>query len=71
MNVAVELDANPDAVLIGKDNVISADGPVIQKSKSWFNLNGWFIREKMHQAWVFDFNDTQDAAEAKQLHTDR
>ena len=52
----VQLVQNPDACLIGKESVISSDGPVIHKSLGWFNLNARIVEKEISDAWIFEFS---------------
>jgi len=60
ISAEVELLMNPDASLKSKENVISSDGPVLQKCNSWFNLNTMIVRNKIPEAWIFNFKRDQE-----------
>jgi hypothetical protein len=49
--VDVQLVKNPDAALAGARHVVSADGPVMEASASWFNLGGRIL-ERLAGAWI-------------------
>jgi hypothetical protein len=55
IDVEVELDMNPDQLFVGKENVISSDGPVLQRSSNWFNLNSMIVRDMIPDTWIFNF----------------
>jgi hypothetical protein len=55
IDVEVELNMNPDQIFVGKDNVISSDGPVLQRSSNWFNLNSMIVRDMIPDTWIFNF----------------
>ena len=55
IDVDAELNMNPDLLFVDKENVISSDGPVLQRSFSWYNLNSMVIRRMIPDAWIFDF----------------
>lgn len=56
MEVEVILDDNPDNLMTGRTDVISSDGPVLEKSAGWFNLSSRIVSKMIPQAWVFGFN---------------
>ena len=55
IDVEVDLDMNPDQLFVGKENVISSDGPVLQRSSNWFNLNSMIVRDMIPDTWIFNF----------------
>lgn len=52
--LTVELLPDPDAELSGAGRVASADGPVLDACRSWFNLAGWIVERGAPGAWVVD-----------------
>ncbi len=48
----VELWPDPDVELAGAERVVSADGPVLDACRSWFNLAAWIVERGVPGAWV-------------------
>ncbi len=54
MPVEVELIPNVDAVLAGKERVVTGDSIILDECKSWFNLSRKIIEDHIQDAWVID-----------------
>lgn len=54
MPVEVELIPNVDAVLAGKERIVTGDSIILDECKSWFNLSRKIIEENIQDAWVID-----------------
>lgn len=54
MPVEVELIPNVDAVLAGKERVVTGDSIILDECKSWFNLSRKIIEDHIQDAWVVD-----------------
>ena len=54
MPVEVELIPNVDAVLAGKERVVTGDSIILDECKSWFNLSRKIIEDYIQDAWVVD-----------------
>ena len=54
MLVEVELIPNVDAVLAGKERIVTGDSIILYECKSWFNLSRKIIEEHIQDAWVID-----------------
>ena len=52
--VSVELVADPDRVLVGRQCVVSSDSCVIDAAGSWFNLLAYAVATRIDGAWVVD-----------------
>jgi hypothetical protein len=55
LRVEVELVANPDRELTGREHVVSSDSAVLDSAATWVNLLGFVVRERLPTAWVVDF----------------
>jgi len=54
-NWRVELVADPDAVLIGTDEIVaSADSRILDQTARWFNLARVLIEQRVPDAWIVD-----------------
>ncbi len=51
-HLQVELFPGVDGMLAGLDNVVSADAIVLDKCRSWYNLNREIIAESIPEAWI-------------------
>ena len=54
MPVEVDLIPNVDAVLAGKERIVTGDSIILYECKSWFNLSRKIIEEHIQDAWVID-----------------
>ncbi len=54
MPVEVDLIPNVDAVLAGKERVVTGDSIILDECKSWFNLSRKIIEDHIQDAWVVD-----------------
>ena len=54
MPVEVELIPNVDAVLAGKERVVTGDSIILDECNSWFNLSRKIIEDHIQDAWVVD-----------------
>ena len=54
MPVEVDLIPNVDAVLAGKERVVTGDSIILDECKSWFNLSRKIIEDHIQDAWVID-----------------
>ena len=54
MPVEVELIPNVDAVLAGKERIVTGDSIILDECKSWFNLSRKIIEDYIQDAWVID-----------------
>ena len=54
MPVDVDLIPNVDAVLAGKERIVTGDSIILDECKSWFNLSRKIIEEHIQDAWVVD-----------------
>ena len=54
MPVDVGLIPNVDAVLAGKERIVTGDSIILDECKSWFNLSRKIIEEHIQDAWVID-----------------
>jgi hypothetical protein len=59
IEVEVELVANPDRELRGRDWVVSSDSAVLDTATSWFNLLGHIVQHRLPTAWLVDFTGEQ------------
>ena len=50
----VDLIPNVDAVLAGKERVVTGDSIILDECKSWFNLSRKIIEDHIQDAWVVD-----------------
>jgi hypothetical protein len=55
LRVEVDLVANPDRELVGRDHVVSSDSAVLDSAATWVNLLGFIVQERLPTAWVVDF----------------
>jgi hypothetical protein len=54
---SVELAFNPDNEIVASDRlVISADGPLLDQSKTWINLARYIIEQRCAHAWLIDLH---------------
>lgn len=53
----VEVINDVDRVLEKLDNVVTSDAIILDKCKSWINLNKIIIEEKIDKCWIVDFNN--------------
>jgi hypothetical protein len=54
MPVDVGLIPNVDAVLAGKERIVTGDSIILDECKSWFNLSRKIIEDHIQDAWVVD-----------------
>jgi hypothetical protein len=54
-DVEVELVANPDRELGGRELVVSSDSVVLDTAASWVNLLAYIVQHRVPTAWVVDF----------------
>ena len=54
MPVDVDLIPNVDAVLAGKERIVTGDSIILDECKSWFNLSRKIIEDHIQDAWVVD-----------------
>jgi hypothetical protein len=54
MPVDVDLIPNVDAVLAGKERIVTGDSIILDECKSWFNLSRKIIEDHIQDAWVID-----------------
>lgn len=54
MPVDVELIPNVDAVLAGKERVVTGDSIILDECTSWFNLSRKIIEDHIQDAWAID-----------------
>ncbi|HBC32174.1 MAG TPA: DUF434 domain-containing protein [Clostridiales bacterium] len=54
MPVEVELIPNVDAVLAGKERIVTGDSIILDECKSWFNLSRKIIKDHIQDAWMID-----------------
>ena len=57
--VEVELVANPDRELRGRDWVVSSDSAVLDTAACWVNLLGHIVQHQLPSAWLVDFTGEQ------------
>lgn len=50
----VEVINDVDRTLYSKEGVITTDAIILDKSRSWYNLNRYIIQESLPEAWVYD-----------------
>ncbi|MHC5538224.1 DUF434 domain-containing protein [Singulisphaera rosea] len=55
-NWQVDLVTNPDTLLQGASEVISADSLILDRCTSWFNMAHFVITSRVPAAWVIDLN---------------
>jgi hypothetical protein len=49
--VDAELVPNPDAILVRGDNVVTADGAILDRCRGWVNLARAIVDRRCHTAW--------------------
>lgn len=54
VNIEVEVINDVDRVLEKNEGIITSDAIILDKCKSWFNLNKWILGNYVQQAWVFE-----------------
>ena len=54
MPVDVDLIPNVDAVLAGKERIVTGDSIILDECKSWFNLSRKIIEDHIQDVWVVD-----------------
>lgn len=59
---SVELVANPDRVLMGRQCVVSSDSSVIDAAGSWFNLLAYALARRIQAAWVIEIAPPPEAS---------
>lgn len=52
--VEVEVINNVDRTLYNLGCVISTDAVILDRCRSWYNLNRYIIEEKLPNAWIYD-----------------
>ena len=52
--VEIDLIPNVDAVLAGKERIITGDSIILDECKSWLNLSRKIIEDHIQDAWVVD-----------------
>ena len=52
--VEIDLIPNVDAVLAGKERIITGDSIILDECKSWLNLSRKIIEDHIQDAWVID-----------------
>jgi hypothetical protein len=60
LRVDVDLVSDPDAVLAGRECVVSNDSLVIDRAVSWVNLLDDLIRSHLPAAWLVDLRSAPD-----------
>lgn len=53
VNVSVEVICNVDSLLEESESVISSDAIILDRCKSWFNLNKIIIEYYINRPWIF------------------
>lgn len=56
VNVSVEVIDNVDSLLEKSESVISSDAIILDRCKSWFNLNKIIIESYINRPWIFELN---------------
>ena len=54
MPVEVDLIPNVDAVLAGKERIVTGDSIILDECNSWFNLSRKIIEDHIQDAWVIN-----------------
>lgn len=55
VEVKVDVINEVDTILSGLGGVVSSDAIVLNKCKSWVNVNRWIIEDKISNSWCVDF----------------
>ncbi|WP_298029249.1 DUF434 domain-containing protein [uncultured Dysosmobacter sp.] len=56
VKVQVELHPSVDGLLSRMENVVTSDAIILDKCKSWYNLNRSLIEQTIPEAWVLQLN---------------
>lgn len=56
VKVQVELHPSVDGLLSRMENVVTSDAIILDKCKSWYNLNRCLIEQAIPEAWVLQLN---------------
>lgn len=56
VKVQVELHPSVDGLLSRMENVVTSDAIILDKCKSWYNLNRSLIEQAIPEAWVLQLN---------------
>ena len=56
VNVTFEIINDVDRILYPLANVITTDAIILDKCKSWYNLNRYIIEQNIEEPWVFKLN---------------
>ena len=52
--VQVEVINDVDRTLYDREGVITSDAVILDKSRSWYNLNRFIIQDSLPEAWIYD-----------------
>ena len=55
-SIEVELVADPDRELVGRDRVVSSDSAVLDSAAGWVNLLGFIVEHCVRTAWIVDLS---------------
>ncbi len=56
VEVQAELHPSVDGLLSRMENVITSDAIILDKCKSWYNLNRSLIEQAIPEAWILQLN---------------
>lgn len=52
--VQVEVIDDVDRTLYDREGVITSDAVILDKSRSWYNLNRYIIQDSLPETWIYD-----------------
>lgn len=58
--IDVELHTQVDSLLSGLEHVVTSDAIILDKCKSWYNLNAGLIHDDIPDAWIFQIEQEKN-----------
>lgn len=56
IRIEVEVINDVDRTLYDRESVITTDAVILDRSRSWYNLNWYIIQESIQKAWIYDIS---------------